>query len=724
MEEENHIFRLIAIRTGTALTQEEKLLADPKTLRPKQNYDYLKSLKPKTSFHFLNSFKVSQDGKSLRYIPRLDLQGLYSFKKNEDVHLEVSAVVGKNGSGKSTLLEVLYLAIHNLSVEEGILLDEDRNKVVIPENYLRCQLYFQTAPEKFYCLNLRFEDHKAHYSFYKGRKTKANNFVFDNDSIESDFNLKDFFYSVVVNYSVYGLNETRMGIWIRHLFHKNDSYQAPIVINPMRSMGNYDINREESLNRNRLIANSAINYTKGKTKTYITDDQYLDELFFKINNVKIRELEELNVEIDKVQQKVSRSILDVIERSDFTSSEEIVNATIRVLYPGKEPKSVTYQDEVFLYIVKKLFKIASIYEKYGGYLKEEIAEEWQTLVKVFDKGQFEDYLAKLKEDNSHVTFKLRQALNFLIIDPLHDEDPGAWTNVDKMSRKRPNGWAGLQNLTGTIYRISFNDLAKRISNQHDSIINCIPPGLFKAFINVKSERTKQPSQLENMSSGELQLVNSLQSTLYHLNNLDSYSDEPDGSDKIPYRNVLLLFDEIELYFHPEYQRKFIATVIKQLDELELNLIKGIHILCVTHSPFILSDIPRSNILKLDKGKPKLDDKLTFAANIHEMLKDSFYMEASTGQYSIETINEIIEDLNELLALKGKRNKKELREQKIAELLITDAYKIISSIGDVVVRRKLLTMYYECMGESDKVAKKKMISEEIKRLQTSLKMMDS
>ena len=46
-----------------------------------------------------------------------------------------------------------------------------------------------------------------------------------------------------------------MGDWIHSLFHKNDAYQTPIVIEPYRKKGDININRQEVLIKQRLVSN-------------------------------------------------------------------------------------------------------------------------------------------------------------------------------------------------------------------------------------------------------------------------------------------------------------------------------------------------------------------------------------------------------------------------------------------------------------------------------------
>ena len=64
-----------------------------------------------------------------------------------------------------------------------------------------------------------------------------------------------------------------------------------------------------------------------------------------------------------------------------------------------------------------------------------------------------------------------------------------------------------------------------------------------------------------------------------------------------------MMDEAELYFHPEYQRKLIANMIDMVAACHINAskIRSVNLIIATHSPFVLSDIPKSRILYLQNG---------------------------------------------------------------------------------------------------------------------------
>ncbi len=77
------------------------------------------------------------------------------------------------------------------------------------------------------------------------------------------------------------------------------------------------------------------------------------------------------------------------------------------------------------------------------------------------------------------------------------------------------------------------------------------------------------------------------------------------------KNFIILVDEPDLHLHPERQRQYIAKLINVFSTLNVS----IHFIIATHSPFILSDIPKQNIHILKDGKEILENKEnTFGAN--------------------------------------------------------------------------------------------------------------
>lgn len=172
----------------------------------------------------------------------------------------------------------------------------------------------------------------------------------------------------------------------------------------------------------------------------------------------------------------------------------------------------------------------------------------------------------------------------------------------------------------------------------------------------------------------------------------------------PNNTILLLLDEVDLYMHPEWQRKFLNFLSKEL-ALQFKDYR-IQIVITTHSPLILSDVPSGNIIYLRKEgcectvENGCETSETFGANIHTLLKDSFYLQRSLGEFAYSKIREVIDDL---LGLKnwGKENPSE-KQQELEEKFTYEEHlekcrkhkQLIDIIGEPVVKGKLQRLYAE------------------------------
>jgi predicted ATPase len=133
-----------------------------------------------------------------------------------------------------------------------------------------------------------------------------------------------------------------------------------------------------------------------------------------------------------------------------------------------------------------------------------------------------------------------------------------------------------------------------------------------------------------------------------------------------HNNCIILVDEGECTLHPNWQKKYINYLSNFLKDNFQK--KNIHLILSSHSPFILSDIPKENVIFLEKydekNKKELENKYpklkkdglkngncinvtehielkTFGANIHTLLSDGFFMrDGLMGEFAKGKINEI------------------------------------------------------------------------------------
>jgi hypothetical protein len=151
----------------------------------------------------------------------------------------------------------------------------------------------------------------------------------------------------------------------------------------------------------------------------------------------------------------------------------------------------------------------------------------------------------------------------------------------------------------------------------------------KIFINIPFKLIFLDENLNpiEFSGGENTIIFYLERIAYLLQQVDKI--EP----------IILLFDEIELYLHPSWQRKILRII---LDIISISEYK-FQIIIASHSPFIISDIPKRNIIFLKNGQTDkgINHKQTFGANIHTLLSDSFFMEDGLmGEFAKSKITEI------------------------------------------------------------------------------------
>ena len=164
--------------------------------------------------------------------------------------------------------------------------------------------------------------------------------------------------------------------------------------------------------------------------------------------------------------------------------------------------------------------------------------------------------------------------------------------------------------------------------------------------------------------------------MYQLSNISSVWDNGDR-ETVKYRNVNLAFDEIELYAHPKYQLMLVDMLLSSIHSLSLTGVLNVNIMIATHSPFILSDIPSANVLKLEDGKPKQEDndKQVFGANVYDILRSGFFLNQYVGMLANTKIEQLSKSVIEA-ANSTPEERAHLKEQ-------------LSIIGDDLIRNMLL-----------------------------------
>lgn len=216
----------------------------------------------------------------------------------------------------------------------------------------------------------------------------------------------------------------------------------------------------------------------------------------------------------------------------------------------------------------------------------------------------------------------------------------------------------------------------------------------------------------NMSSGEAFYLDFYASLYWGINQMKNHS---------PGDTCILLLDEPDRCFHPEWSRRFVKNLTETLTSEPFNKF-NYQIIIATHSPLLLSDVLKEDIICLnttEDGNIRVEKApYGFMSNINDILLDSFFMEAPYGAWAKEYVNKLIKQINEIsLDIKNEQDIEKIKAE------IEQLEKKVEVIGEELIRdsllKKLKRLKYKII---EKNTLRKNREEEIKYLEERLKML--
>jgi nicotinamide mononucleotide adenylyltransferase len=439
-------------------------------------------------------------------------------------------------------------------------------------------------------------------------------------------------------------------------FHKNDSYKTPILIEPGKmnsSLEYYLINKRITKFYSILIDNK-INSFFNPNKMKISYSNYKT-----IYNEKIFSKYESFCENNYVKDKHDK----LMRQNNISSIEN----KIKEFYENNDIKGLSK-----LYIIIKILTIDK--NKIDIELHDELYTTLENIyfgnvsvdeiISILDNKLYSLNTVKL---DSYETIKIYDSILFL-------------KSINEQN--------------------TYEFIVDKIKNNEMLDIKSMPLEIesLPSWLNIKF--FDEEKSYESLSTGEKSIFILLITILYQVTNIN---------DTV-YKTIHIILDEIEMNLHPEWQKKFFREFLNSLNKVRK---KKICLTLITHSPFILSDMPKQNVIFLKKDEKtgkciNSTDKIDlnpFGANIHTLLSHGFFMkDGLMGEFAKSKISKILNFLN------GKN--------KFIDTPINQIKPTIEIIGEDFLREKLLKMYDEKFKIKSKDDEIKELKAEIERLKNA------
>lgn len=237
------------------------------------------------------------------------------------------------------------------------------------------------------------------------------------------------------------------------------------------------------------------------------------------------------------------------------------------------------------------------------------------------------------------------------------------------------------------YKIKGNDSrTKKFLEKYDEIVNY--PWTNKRLYLPEFEKILNITE-EGMSDGERVRVN-IFSTIHRF-----LGENGELKNK---KYITLLFDEVEMFLHPEWSRTFLHDLLLELKDYRDKQFK---IIFASHSPFLLSDICSEGVIYLEKKERKTILKeieiKNFGANIIDLFKNTMFLKSTFGEFATEKIKWLVNEIDSAKNYSDIKNNPEINY-------------IIEEIGEKLISNKLKSMIESKLEDNDKEYYKSKIEE--------------
>ena len=226
------------------------------------------------------------------------------------------------------------------------------------------------------------------------------------------------------------------------------------------------------------------------------------------------------------------------------------------------------------------------------------------------------------------------------------------------------------------YKIKGNDSrTKKFLEKYDEIVNY--PWTNKRLYLPEFEKILNITE-EGMSDGERVRVN-IFSTIHRF-----LGENGELKNK---KYVTLLFDEVEMFLHPEWSRTFLDDLLLELKDYSKKQFK---IIFASHSPFLLSDICSEGVIYLEKKARETVVReveiKNFGANIIDLFKNTMFLKSTFGEFATKKIKRVVNEIDN-------KNYSDIKNN-------PEINYIIEEIGEKLISNKLKSMIESKLENKD------------------------
>ena len=545
---------------------------------------------------------------SPRFKCRFDGENL-TITENEDYvsifpkNINVTAIVGENGSGKSGILKSIFDFKTN---------DELKDKKKDHLDAIFKQFLSNSTLEELTCVNIFlvcFDRYKKEYFYYS-----------NNDYLILSINGKDI------------LGENRKKIKDLKGFYLN--YARDILLHNNKQNSTLTLT-EQTLQLLMKYDNFYTFYNKEFIFTKMTIKVHRDKLTKEFENNEYKDF------LNSLKEKILNIIEKELPKRKYT---EFSKNLIRERYFDNTSSKNLSTDLKLTFITSFFNNLVNLFSNSENVKREFIQNNGSyfdnlTINNMIER--FSDFNEKIHHHNLHYEQNKNLLESFKELIKFFETN-----EIDKFSKliSRKN----LENTETFILEFDIhknNRILKETLEQILKFSHTNENDLMNMFL-IDFKNFDGTINFKQLSDGEKAIFELFTQILYRIIFLDEKT---------------LFLDEPETFLHPNWSKELINLLIKVINNLKL---KDLNIIITSHSPFILSDIPKENVIFLNKIDEKTKEKYpklniknlkngncinvtkhielkTFGANIHTLLSNGFFISNGLiGEFAKSKIEEI------------------------------------------------------------------------------------